>query len=273
MTTHDDSDLQVLERDLWLLAEPRDGDEQLRLTVRRQLAAAARPQPRRSPRRAPRWVAATAAMATIALAALVATAGSGGPGSADAAIIHRALTALTPPANAILHVKVVGVQNGVAVAGETWQQTTAPFASRGRKGGGGDIGEFADNGTTSFAYDPSTNTIYERPDSSHPTFTDPIAQIRRQLARGQGNVTGAVTIGGVSLYRIDLPYGMVGYFDTATYLPRYIDDPQRDGTVLRLRVGPYEYLPMTPANRATLSLTTQHPTARIDANPRDWPGK
>jgi hypothetical protein len=159
------------------------------------------------------------------------------------------------------------------VVAEAWLETSPPYAGRGRKGPAGHSGEFADDGTTSFAYDPSTNTLYERPDTARPTFSDPIAQVRDELARGQANVIGTAAIDGRTLYEIGLAHGLVGYFDMTNYLPRYLDDPQRDGTVVRLRVAAYEYLPLTAARRAGLSLVVSHPTARIDTDPRDWPLK
>jgi hypothetical protein len=191
---------------------------------------------------------------------------------ADAAIIHHALRAVTPPAGEILRTKVVGTQNGVTAAAEVWRQTAPPYAGRGIKGPLGQQEEFSDNGTTSSEYDPATNTIYEHPDQSSPRpFTDPVAQVRQQLASGQAHVNGTVVIDGASLYKIELPHGLVGYFDTRSYAPRYLDAPQRDGTVVRLRVAVYQYPPMTSANRDLLSVTAQHPDARIDTNPSDAP--
>jgi hypothetical protein len=267
MTISDDSDLRLLERDLWQLAEPREDDERVRAAVREQLAAGLQPRRRRRPSRrlALGSIAAAAAAATIALVTIVGTTGSGGPAAADAAIVHHALNAVTPPADAILHVKVVGVQNGVGLAAETWQQTSPPYASRGVKGQVGHQGEFGDNGTTSFQFDPATNTIYEQPDSSRPTFRDPISQIRREIAQGRAHYDGTAVIDGVSLYKIDLPQGMVGYFDRSDYRPRYLDDPQRDGSVVRLRVVAYGYLPITASNRGLLSVTAQHPNAGVEA--------
>jgi hypothetical protein len=290
MTTHDDSNLELLERDLVALAQPREQDELVRLALRRELTASLRPPQRRlrppqrrlrPPQRRRRLTmrlaldcaAVTAAAAAIALVVLVGTTTSGGPAVADAAIIHHALTAVTPPANEILHEEVVGVQNGVRLTAEWWQETSAPYASRGMKGAAGHQGEFGDNGTTSFEYDPSTNTVYEQPDTSRPTFIDPISQVRQELADGQAQPVGTVVIGGASLYKIDLPHGLVGYFGVNDYRPRYLDDPQRDGSIVRLRVIAYEYLPMTPSNRALLSVTAQHPGARIDTNPHVAPGK
>ncbi|MBV9366874.1 MAG: hypothetical protein JOY89_21775 [Solirubrobacterales bacterium] len=225
-----------------------------------------------SSRAADRTALAVAAAAAVAFVMVIGTGSSGGPGVADAAIIHHALRAVTPPANQILHTKVVGTQNGVTVAGEVWRETTPPYAGRGIKGPLGHQEEFSDNGTTSFEYDPATNTIYEHPDSSSPpAFTDPVAQVRQELASGQAHVNGTIVIDGASLYKIDLPHGLVGYFDTRSYAARYLDDPQRDGTVVRLRVAAYEYLPMTPSSRDLLSVTAQHPRARIDSNPNDGP--
>jgi hypothetical protein len=267
MTMHDDSQLELLERDLKALAEPREEDERVRLAVRRQLAAGVAPRPRRPPMRIALGTAAAAvAAAAIAVVAFVGTAGSGGPTAADAAVIHHALAAVTWPANAILHEQVVDVQAGTQFDAQWWQETSPPYASRGIKAGGGHQSEFGDNGTTSFEYDPATNTISEHPDSSSPTFTDPLSEVRQQLASGQAQVAGTVVIAGASLYKIELPHGVIGYFDTTDYQPRYLDVPQQDGSVARLRVVAYEYLPMTASNRALLSVTTQHPTASIVAS-------
>lgn len=43
----------------------------------------------------------------------------------------------------------------------------------------------------------------------------------------------------------------------------YLDNPQRDGSVVRTRVATYEELPMTPDNAKLLSTTAQHPAARV----------
>jgi hypothetical protein len=217
--------------------------------------------------------AVAAAVAAIVIVTDVGSTGSGGPSVADAAVIHHALTAVTWPANAILHEEVAGVQNGMQIQAQLWQETSPPYASRGIKGSVGHQGEFADNGTTSFEMAPGANTITEQRDSSAPTFTDPVSQVRQELAGGQAQVAGTVVIGGTSLYKIDLPHGLVGYFDTGDYLPRYLDDPQRDGSVVRLRVLAYEYLPMTASNQALLSITAQHPTARIVAGSNSGSGK
>ena len=272
MTMHDDVNPDMLERDLKLLAEPRQSDDRLRRALRGRLTEQLPPRPRRQLSLRIAFAVAVAA-AAAAVAAVLGTSGSGGPSPANAAIIHHALRAVTSPANEILHVKVVGVQNGVSVGGEWWQQTSAPYASRGIKGEVGHEGEAADNGRTSFQYEAATNTIHEQPDSSPPTFTDPISLVRQELANGRAQVAGTVVIDGVSLYKINLPNGLVGYFDRSTYMPRYLDDPQQDGAdIVRLRVVTYEYLPMTESNRTLLNMIAQHPTARIDTNPSPTAG-
>jgi len=261
--------LTAAAQDLYGSSSPSERQASDRQALRRQLVGELRPRPRRRPRmRIFAGVSAVSAAAAIALVALVGSTGSGGPAAAVAAIIHHALRAVTPPAGEILHTKVVGTKNGVTFAAEVWRQTAPPYAGRAIK----DQVEFSDNGTTSFEHDPATNTIYERPDSSpRPAPNDPVAQIRQELASGQAQVNGTVVIEGTSLYKIDLPRGFVGYFDTSKYAPRYVDAPQRDGTVVRFRVEVYEYLPMTPANRDLLSVTAQHPGARMDTNPSDAP--
>src|SRR5690349_14905921 len=132
MTMHDDSNLELLERDLTALSAPHEGDEALRRALRDDLAAAllrsGAPRRRRSIRYPIGAAAVAAIAAAVAVIALLGTGGSDGPAVASAAIVHHALEAVTPPANSILHTEVVGVQNGTTVVGETWQETSPPYA-------------------------------------------------------------------------------------------------------------------------------------------------
>ncbi len=271
MTTED------LERELKRLAAPREGDQRLRLAIRAEIRDQMPAPSRRGRKPAPglRWaVAAGVAVATVA--ALVSVGwpgGSAGPSSADAALIHHALQAISAPANEIVHVKEVGVDNGTPVTAEWWQQTSPPYTLRMIKGPVGRQSETVDNGTTSFRYDAATNTIQETSDSSPPTLVDPIENIRAQLAHGGARVAGTSTIHGMDVYEIDLPSGAVAYFDTTNYLPVYLDNPQRDGSVVRTRVVTYEEVPMTPDNAKLLSLTAEHPDARVQTNAQASPAK
>lgn len=266
---------EELERDLQTLAEPQADDERLRLAIRATLAGQQQERPG-IPRRT-RLALGSCAVAAAALAAvavvLIGTGGSG-PASANAAILAHVARALSPPANLIVHVKETGAQNDGTVAAEWWQETNPPYAMRLIKGtsgqqvdskgteGGGQV-ETAADGTTSSQYDADTNTIYQHPDSIPPTLIDPIETIRAALTNGTAHVAGTVTIDGQSLYKIKLPGGVVGYFDRTDYRPLYLDNPQRDGSVVRTRVITYEQLPITPENELLLSITAQHPRASV----------
>ena len=209
------------------------------------------------------WAAAAAAVTAAAIVALGWPGGSAAPSVADAAIIRHALQAITLPANTIVHVKETGVQDGTPVAAEWWQQTSPPYALRMIKGPVGRQVEAADDGTTSFRYDAATDTVDETPASSAPGLVDPVASVREQLASGSADVAGMVTIDGRAMYEIKLPTGVVGYFDTTDYRPMYLDNPQRDGGVVRTRVVTYQELPMTPHNAKLLSVVAQHSDARL----------
>jgi hypothetical protein len=266
----------ALERDLKALVEPQETDERLRLAIRTQLEERLnmRPQRRVRMRIALGSAAAlAAAVVAVALVALIGTDGSSGPSRAQAAIVRHAIQAMTSPANSIVHVKETGVQNGTPVSVEWWQQTSPPYAMRLIKGPVGELGEAADDGTTTFRYDARANTIYQAPDSSGPTLIDPFSIVRQQLAEGSAQVAGTVTIDGVSLYKIELPNGVVGYFDATDYRPRYVDNPQQDGSVVRTQVVTYEELSITAENEKLLSVTAQHPDARVATTPADGPGK
>jgi hypothetical protein len=270
--------IEELEHDLERLAEPQEQDERLRLAIRAELAdrALVRPRRRMRPAVVSRWAPAAAAATAAAVTATILALGFGtsaGPSTADAAIIHHAAQALTSPANEIVHVKEIGVENGTPVSAEWWQQTSPPYALRMIKGPVGQQIEAADNGTTSFRYDAATNTILKTADSSAVGLVDPMAGVREQLAHGQAHVIGTATIDGTNTYKIGLPSGVVAYFDTTDYRPLYVDNPQRDGTVVRTRVVTFEELPTTPENAKLLSLTAQHPGARVETNTASTPVK
>jgi hypothetical protein len=268
-----------LERDLKTIAEPQADDEHLRITLRATLLEQlhGRPKSRRRTRLVLASAAVTAAVGAAAVA-LIGTSGSG-PAPANAAILAHVIRAISPPANIIVHVKEAGVQaDGTQVAAEWWQDTNPPYAIRLIKGtagqqpdskgnaGGGQV-ESAADGTTFSQYNPDTNTIYQHPDSTSPTLIDPIESVRAELTHGTTQIAGTVTIDGKSLYKIELPDGVVGYFDQTDYRPAYLDNPQRDGSVVRTQVITYEELPITPNNEKLLSITAQHPRASVGTSP------
>jgi hypothetical protein len=275
-----------LERDLRTLAEPQADDERLRLAIRATLGEQLqrRPKNRRRTRLMLGSAAVTAGMLAAVAVALIGTGGSG-PSSANAAILAHVVRAISLPTNIIVHVKEAGVQHdGTQVAAEWWQETNPPYAIRLIKGAarqqvdtkenaGGQQVESAADGTTFSQYDAGTNTIYQRPDSTSPTLIDPIETVRAALTNGKAQVAGTVTIDGQSLYKIELPNGVVGYFDPTDYRPVYLDNPQRDGSVVRTRVITYEELSITPENERLLSITAQHPRASIETGTPSAPTK
>jgi hypothetical protein len=251
---------EELERDLELLATPREGDERLRVTIRARLGEQ-RLVPDRRRQRA--WIGVAAAAIAGVLAVGWPGGGSAGPPAADAAIVRHALQAITAPDNAIVHVKETGVQNGTPISVEWWQQTRPPHALRMIKGAAGRQVEAGNDGTTAYQYDAATNTVIETPSSSAPTLVDPIESVRDQLARGGAQVAGKATIDGIAMYKIELPTGAIAYFDTTDFRPTYVDNPQGDGSVVRTRVEAYEELPTSPADAQLLSVSAQHPDARV----------
>jgi hypothetical protein len=263
--------IDQLERDLKTLAEPKAEDEHLRLTLRATLGDQLRKQPhiRRRRRLGVGSAALAAATAVAAIVALIGTGGSGGPTSADAAIIAHVARAMSPPANLIVHVSETGVQpDGTRVAAEWWQETNPPYAMRLIKAAAGSEHEGATNGTTTCSlYDPGTNTIHQHTNCALSKLIDPVETARADLANGTAKVAGTVTIDGQSLYKIALGNGVTGYFDQTTYRPAYLDNPQGDGSVVRTHVLTYEELPLTAANQNLLSLTAQHPNARVETTP------
>jgi hypothetical protein len=262
-----------LERDLKTLAESRPDDERLRLALRATLGERLQTRPkRRRPRILLAASAVAAATAAVAVVALTGTGGSGGPSSADAAILAHAARAISPPANIIVHIRETGVQaDGTQVMAEWWQETNAPYAIRLIKGPIGGLIEVASDGTTHSQYDPATNTVYQQPDSKSPTLIDPIETVRAELSSGTAHVAGTVVIDGQSLYKIEVPGGVVGYFDRTDYRPVYLDNPQADGTNVRTRVTAYEELPSNAGNNRLLDVMAQHPDARIQTGPAPAP--
>lgn len=263
MTTDD------LERDLKTLAEPRPGDEHVRLAIRASLSDQLRGRPRfqRPSRLAFGFAALAAASAAAVIVALVGIGGSGGPTAANAAILAHVVRSMSPPAEMIVHVKEAGTNpDGTPVGVEWWQETNPPYAIRLIKRIGSSEHEGATSGTSCSLYHERTNTIDRHTGCRPATLVDPVETARAGLISGTAQVAGKVTIGGRSLYEIELPDGVVGYFDQTDYRPVYIDNPQRDGSVVRTHVLAYEELPPTSENEQLVSLTAQHPDARVETS-------
>ncbi len=95
-------------------------------------------------------------------------------------------------------------------------------------------------------------------------------QILAMLRSGGAHVVGPATVAGRDTLEIRSRDGHTTYYvDPDTYAPVEIDTRGTDGGT-RLRIDTYEVLPGNAANAALLSLTSQHPSARVDRNPADY---
>ncbi len=265
------NDLELIER---FRANVESPDSDRTAAARRRLEAEyASPSVWRARRRRRSLVAVPAAAATALLAAATVVLVGGAPGGrgptvAEAAIIGHADAALTPPPNDIVHTKV----EGDGFASETWQLTSAPYSFLGYKGPiGSATPEESVNAATASWYDPATHTIHQSPIAKSPQgFDDPIAQVHQALQNGDARVLGTAHVDGMNTYRIQFAekgrFGsgsLVAYVDQSTYRPVRLDDPQRNGAVVHLRVVTIEFLPATSANLQLLSLTARHPRAQV----------
>jgi hypothetical protein len=245
-----------------------------RSTLLAAVASGSAPAPPRRVLTRPRLTALVSLPALAAVAAMVilATVGGGSADSAGAAIIRHARAAMTAPADAILHTEVISSQGFGAY---TYELTSSPYSYLAAKGQvGASEREEAGDGTTGSYYDPTTNTIHEMPSAGRLTFDDPLAQIRQALRDGRARWIGTAQVDGVATYKIQLAGkdgfssdSLVAYVDRHTYRPIALDDPQSDGSIVRLRVVAFEYLPATASNLGLLRLTDRHPTARVVMDP------
>jgi hypothetical protein len=105
--------------------------------------------------------------------------------------------------------------------------------------------------------------------SADPTSSDFRGQILALLRSGEARVVGHRTIDGQDTIEIASADGHTSYFvDPGTYRPVELRTRGTDGgTALRFRT--YETLELG-ANRSLLSLTAQHPGARVDRDPADY---
>jgi hypothetical protein len=249
-----------------LPAELRVYREQLRAAVEHDLS---RHPTRWLPRPALRVAVPVLVGLAATAAAIVILVGFGAQTrSADAAILDRVVTALTPPPGTILHEQaMISTPGQSAQPFELWAQADSPNAYRVIKWGH----EAAWNGSSYSTYDAGSNTVTDGPSagsssgSSHEP-TDFAATLRALVQSGDATVDGTSTINGVQAYRLTVtnspdPWLLgTAYVATSDYHPLEIDTTTNSETIV---YQTYEYLPSTSANLQLLDLAAQHPGAAV----------
>ena len=153
--------------------------------------------------------------------------------SADAAIVHRVVAALTQPRATILHERAMVTAGGITAPYEVWVETTPPYRYYVFKWG------------------------HHATGTGHAPY-DPAAGLRALVEAGNAAVDGPVTIDGVAAYKLtvsgssDRFLNGTAYVSRTNYHPLVIDTTGNGGE--RIRIQTYEYLPATPANLQLLGI-------------------
>ncbi|HEX6699473.1 MAG TPA: hypothetical protein VF101_01970 [Gaiellaceae bacterium] len=230
------------------------------------------PVSRRPRGRRLRVVKLAAVPAVVAAAALVALTRSSGPGALDAA---RAAVG-SFPAGTIVHFTSVTHDPSGAISGRTelWGATSPPYAFRSIiRDDDGTMIEQGASGDAMTQYDPA-GVVYVRTlaggiaEGTRPAdFAESADQIRADLADGTARDVGEVSVGGTKLHRFVVSPSGGG---TCTY------DVQPETyygvamTCAGLPTGSiaerWDYLPRS-GNETLLSVTAQHPGARVETAP------
>ena len=234
-------------------------------------------EPERAPRRsrprtrkyALRAALLGAATAAVALGILAGLPGNGVLPGTGPSSVARAANALTSAEDEILHTVVVTTRKGArgdtdVWKTQTWQQTSPPFAAR--QVGGRELAQA--NGAVQF-YDPRTNTIHTTPPGSVPASPTAFDESLRErmldlLHSGGAHEDGRLTVDGRDALRIvssDGSFRLV--VDASTFEPIEWTWVSKGGVSETSRFQTYEWLPSNEQNLALLSLTAQHPDARI----------
>jgi hypothetical protein len=257
------------------------------VTVRSQ--ASSRSGPRRNRRRLAWQGAMVAAAAVIVLTVLsiVNVFGADGP-----SIVDKAMAALDPSGNAIVHAKITGSEStGDGYASdwveESWILTSAPYTRR-------DIRAFADspieetvqdgNGLLQ-TYVVATNTIYRPQATGGSGYKegDPnpyTGMILPMLQSGEAVVEGSETIDGRECVVIAATKERGTRSDGTAYGTWYVVDaetnypvewrmaPYGGGSVI-VHFDVYEQLPVDETSLALLDLAAQHPGAAVSTSLED----
>jgi hypothetical protein len=218
-------------------------------------------------------VAAAAAAVIVVIAATLAITLSnlgGGVSSADAAILHNAVAALTPPPGTILHEQaLVSIGQQAPMRFELWVQADSPQAHRVIKWGQ----EVSWNGAAYSIYNAESNTIAVGPPvSRQPSHgpADVAAALRASVQSGAATVVGSTSIGGVAAYKLTVSGSPAQFLNGTAYVAKsdfhpLLIETTRDGGTIAYQT--YEYLPATQANLKLLDLAAAHPGATVITEP------
>jgi hypothetical protein len=229
-----------------------------------------------------------AAVIVLAVLSIVNVFGAEGP-----SIVDKAVAALAANENAITHVKISGTESGTGGYSsdwteESWVSTFSPYLRRDIQAFEGSpfVETVQDNTGFSQAYDVTTNTIYQPPQSGgfrvEGGQSDPYRDgILEMLQSGDAVVEGNETIDGRECIRIAATKDYGAAADGTKYGTWYLVDADtknpvewritRDGgKVLTIRFDVYEQLPATDENLAFLDLAAQHPGATLSTSLEEY---
>lgn len=247
-------------------------------------------------------LAATAVVATlvVGLSGVVGHYGAArdNPLKVDSAVaLDKAAGALQNQADAILHMRLIGTEtaiNGSVITSwheDSWQLTTASGAQatdfRLIEESPADWVPHRETGVVDghqAVYDPASGasgTIYvgaKQPSRAFSQSEDLRQRVLQLVQSGTAKVAGHVSVDGRDALKIfsHLEGGDEVYLvDATTYDPIEYQTwiGNEDGgpsTFERCRFVAFEWLPLTSANEALVSLTAQHPGATVDSDRAHW---
>lgn len=223
--------------------------------------------------------------------AVVAYAMSGrGTGEAQAAILDRAIVAVTPPADTIIHIRQRLMQASAVVTTESWQSSADPTEYRYRQVSSSCPAFVTEQSVTNQQQqelDPREATVYTTkrnavtaaaswPAAGPRSLFDPTVAFAAAVKRGEAKVVGETTINGHSAQRLEWP-GDPGsdpgnqshnelLVDAKTGAPLEVISgggklDGSDGAIQTIHFVTYEFLPSTASSRANLSILTANTTA------------
>ena len=217
----------------------------------------------------------------LAVLSIVNVFGADGP-----SIVDKAVAALAPGENTILHVRITGTRVGrrrirAAWTEESWASRQLPYLRRDIQAYEGSpvVETVTDSTGFSQSYDGTANTIHQ-PAKGGAFFTaggqeDPYRDmILGLLGSGDAAVDGHETVDGRRVTRIastkgygtapdGTKNGTVYLIDATTNNPVEWRMTRDGGKVVDIHFDVYEHLPATEENLALLDLAAQHPGATL----------